>query len=511
VNLYEGLAGAGVHGEEISGPPWILGHRGAPREAPENTLSGLRRAVDLGLDGFEYDVRRCASGEAVLIHDAVLGRTTDGRGLVREHTLPELFRLDAGSWFARRFTGEPLPVLEEALEIAGHPGAPRPHHMIELKEAGLVQSLARALTSLEPGITLHVASFLREVVLEARDAGLDAMLLARAASEEDRRFVRDERIAAYGVGPRGWRTEAGREDWGSCERWGWSIDEPEDLLEACRTPLVGFNTDEPYRALATRALVALTAEERESYPLEVEELYVEPERLDGEVARRGEWYGSWDSAARVRNPFPVPAEVRCGLFFPSGAFEVEGVPAAFDLEPAESRSVRFRLTGGSRVPGGDPLFACLYTWRGALEGVGEAGVIRPGGQLLLDAPLHRRRVVSADPIARRLPLLTERPADPPASLSLRRRGEELVVGIENPGGLEDPHVVVHLDGALVRGGGGLALRLPADFDLQAGGIPFSAGIEGRVGEELRIRRWAGGIPEGLAHGFPGLLLPLTRG
>ncbi|MEQ1892363.1 MAG: glycerophosphodiester phosphodiesterase, partial [Planctomycetota bacterium] len=62
----------GEHGELVPGPPWILGHRGAPREAPENTLSALRRALELGLDGVEYDVHACLSGEPILIHDETL-------------------------------------------------------------------------------------------------------------------------------------------------------------------------------------------------------------------------------------------------------------------------------------------------------------------------------------------------------------------------------------------------------------------------------------------------------
>jgi glycerophosphoryl diester phosphodiesterase family protein len=504
--IYEGLDDAGAHGEDVLGPPWILGHRGTPREAPENTLAGLRRAVDVGLDGFEYDLRGCAGGDAVLLHDATLERTTDGEGRLAEHTLPELFRLDAGSWFARRFTGEPLPVFEEALEIAGDRAGGWPRHMIELKEPGLVKRVATKLGELGPGLDVRVASFQRDVVLAARDADLPCMLLAVRADEDDLRFVRDERIDAYAVGPGGWRTPAGRKPW-TCERWGWSVDEPDDLLEACRSPLFGFNTNEPYRALATRALVKLTPDDGGPYPVLVPELYVEPERLEESVRLRGEWYGAWSSAAEVRNPFPWPVEVRCGIFLPSGAFEIEGLPAAFDLEVGEQRTVGFRLTGGSRMPGGDPLFAALFTWR-----VGTGGAeLRPGGKLLLDAPLRRRRVVSADPVARRLEMLVERPGDPAASMTLQRRRDELLVSIENPGGLEDAHVIAHLNGELVRGGRGLRLLLPSGFDLRGGGVTFSCGMEGREAGEARVRRWAGGVPEGLMHGAPGLLVPLGQG
>lgn len=508
-DVYEGLGDAGAHGEEVPGPPWILGHRGTPREAPENTLAGLRRALDIGLDGVEYDLRACASGEPVLFHDARLERTTDGAGPLRAQTVPQLFSLDAGSWFARRFTGEPVPLFEEALEIAGDPNRADAWHMIELKEPGLVEAVSARLDALSARPRVRVASFLREVVLDARDAGLPTMLLAGRATEDDRRFVRDERLTAHGVGPGGWRTAAGRADW-SCERWGWSVDDPADLLEACRAPLFGFNTNEPYRATATRALVALAPDDDGPYPVEAPELYVEPETLDADARRRGEWYGHWRTSARIRNPFPWPVEVRVGVFVPSGAFELEGVPAAFDLGPGEGRDVGLRLTGGSRSPGGDPLLAALYGWKVAARPDAADGA-RAGGRLLLDAPLRRRRVTSADPVARRLNLLAERRADPPASLTMRRQRGELVLSIENAGDLDDPHVVAHLDGHLVRGGRGLRLRLPDGFDLRGGGVPFSAGIEGTRLGEPGLRRWAGGIPDGLAHGAPGLLLPLDQG
>jgi glycerophosphoryl diester phosphodiesterase len=64
--------------------------------APENTLPGFQAAIRDGADGVELDVRRTADDALVCLHDAGLGRTTSGRGPVREHTLAEIRRLDAG-------------------------------------------------------------------------------------------------------------------------------------------------------------------------------------------------------------------------------------------------------------------------------------------------------------------------------------------------------------------------------------------------------------------------------
>ena len=47
----------------------LLGHRGAPHWAPENTMASFRRAMELGADGFEFDVRRSADGRLVIVHD----------------------------------------------------------------------------------------------------------------------------------------------------------------------------------------------------------------------------------------------------------------------------------------------------------------------------------------------------------------------------------------------------------------------------------------------------------
>lgn len=95
----------------------IIAHRGASAEAPENTLAAFRRALEIGVDAVELDVHLTSDGEPVVIHDPVLDRTTDGRGLVRDQALASLRRLDAGRWFGERFAGERVPTLAEALDL----------------------------------------------------------------------------------------------------------------------------------------------------------------------------------------------------------------------------------------------------------------------------------------------------------------------------------------------------------------------------------------------------------
>jgi glycerophosphoryl diester phosphodiesterase len=94
----------------------IVAHRGATLHHPENTLPALREAVRLGAAQIEFDVRGTADRKLVVIHDATVDRTTDGRGSVSGLPLAELRRLDAGRWKHARFAGERLPTLEEVLD-----------------------------------------------------------------------------------------------------------------------------------------------------------------------------------------------------------------------------------------------------------------------------------------------------------------------------------------------------------------------------------------------------------
>jgi glycerophosphoryl diester phosphodiesterase len=102
----------------LSRTPLIIAHRGSSLVAPENTLAAFRRAIGDGADAIELDVQLTLDGELVVIHDVRLERTTNGRGFVREHTLPELHRLSAGNWFHERFADERVPTLEEVMQLA---------------------------------------------------------------------------------------------------------------------------------------------------------------------------------------------------------------------------------------------------------------------------------------------------------------------------------------------------------------------------------------------------------
>ncbi|MEM2788651.1 MAG: glycerophosphodiester phosphodiesterase family protein [Candidatus Bathyarchaeia archaeon] len=88
----------------------VIGHRGAAGLEPENTLRSIRKAIEIGVDRVEIDVRVTKDGRLVVIHDETVDRTTNGHGYVRDMTFEEIRKLDAGK-------GEKVPTLEEALNL----------------------------------------------------------------------------------------------------------------------------------------------------------------------------------------------------------------------------------------------------------------------------------------------------------------------------------------------------------------------------------------------------------
>ncbi|GFN30214.1 glycerophosphodiester phosphodiesterase [Paenibacillus xylaniclasticus] len=116
-----------------------VAHRGWSGKAPENTLAAIQLAMrEPDLFWTEIDVQLSKDNVPVVIHDYILGRTTNGFGEVRAHTAQQLQKLDAGSWFDESYRGEPVPTLEQVLsQTCG-----RCRLNIELKTDGRYAGLA---------------------------------------------------------------------------------------------------------------------------------------------------------------------------------------------------------------------------------------------------------------------------------------------------------------------------------------------------------------------------------
>ncbi|HTS89726.1 MAG TPA: glycerophosphodiester phosphodiesterase family protein [Gemmatimonadales bacterium] len=125
----------------------VIGHRGAPAYAPENTLESFREAVNRGADALELDVRRSADGVVMVCHDPTLDRTTDRVGLLGRLSAADLAQVDAGFRFTDqsgahpfRRSGVRIPTLRAVIEA--FPDVPL---LIELKEREVQGALARLL------------------------------------------------------------------------------------------------------------------------------------------------------------------------------------------------------------------------------------------------------------------------------------------------------------------------------------------------------------------------------
>lgn len=152
----------------MSNTPFIIGHRGASRVAPENTLAAFRRALDDGADGIEFDVRLARDRVPVIIHDDTLRRTALIEGRVATLTSIELGEIDVGTWFNLRhprraraeYRRERLPTLAVAFEMVKERGA---RLYVEMKCAPHEASaLARAVATL-----INEHSFAGRAVVES--------------------------------------------------------------------------------------------------------------------------------------------------------------------------------------------------------------------------------------------------------------------------------------------------------------------------------------------------------
>jgi glycerophosphoryl diester phosphodiesterase len=94
---------------------WIIAHRGASGNYPENTCLAFNEAINAKTDVIEFDVQITKDNKLVILHDRTLERTTNGYGSPQNFTLEELKNLDAGSWFNKKHSSEKIPTFQEAI------------------------------------------------------------------------------------------------------------------------------------------------------------------------------------------------------------------------------------------------------------------------------------------------------------------------------------------------------------------------------------------------------------
>ena len=98
------------HCESSSKNIIVIGHRGAKGHIAENTLPSIAKAIDLGVDGIEIDVFKCASGELVVFHDRTLENLTNSNGYIEELDLDSIQRIEV-------LDGYTIPTLNEVMDL----------------------------------------------------------------------------------------------------------------------------------------------------------------------------------------------------------------------------------------------------------------------------------------------------------------------------------------------------------------------------------------------------------
>ena len=97
--------------------PKLIGHRGVKNLKPENTLESVTKALELGLECVEIDVKVSKDNIPLLLHDDTLDRTTNGSGLVCDFTFDQINQLDAGYFFYNSKTDIKVPNLSSVLDL----------------------------------------------------------------------------------------------------------------------------------------------------------------------------------------------------------------------------------------------------------------------------------------------------------------------------------------------------------------------------------------------------------
>lgn len=160
-------------------PPLVIAHRGDSARRPENTLASFASALECGAEIVEFDVHLTRDAHAVVLHDALVDRTTDGVGAVRDMTLAEVKRLSAGypAKFGDAYRGERIPTLSEVLGFIRD----RAFGMIEIKHDAVTADA-------EGGIEAHTVAEVRKAKMEKQVALISfshtALLRCRSLAPE---------------------------------------------------------------------------------------------------------------------------------------------------------------------------------------------------------------------------------------------------------------------------------------------------------------------------------------
>ncbi|WP_042462041.1 glycerophosphodiester phosphodiesterase [Neobacillus dielmonensis] len=206
----------------------IIAHRGASAYAPEHTLAAYKRAMEMKADYLEIDLQMTRDGQLIAMHDETLARTTNAKQLypnrapwsVKDFTLEEIRRLDAGSWFSeanpklaqKENISQRVPTLDEVIQLVKQQGNGEVSLYIETKAPNIYPGMEEKLIAIlkknqvldDPNLIIESFSEASLCKMKSLAPNIKLIQLYNASmlkgKEIDQEF---KRVAsyAYGVGP----------------------------------------------------------------------------------------------------------------------------------------------------------------------------------------------------------------------------------------------------------------------------------------------------------------------
>jgi len=233
--------------------PIILCHRGARHHAPENSISAFRKAIELEVDGVEFDVMSTADGLPVVIHDDNLSRLAGRHVHVHKTPYVDLKDIDIGRTHNPYFTSEYIPTLKETLDVFRGSGL---RLDIEIKKqrhqnGNFLKNTLQTIKDFGMEDQVMLSSFSREVIYQVGrlEPGIErALLLAPGAFFFLDVFVFANMLAVRGLNPHvrllsGYLMKYARLR--GFKIFTWTANDPEDIRKALRLGVDGIITDDP--------------------------------------------------------------------------------------------------------------------------------------------------------------------------------------------------------------------------------------------------------------------------
>jgi glycerophosphoryl diester phosphodiesterase len=241
--------------------PIVIAHRGNSCHAPANTIESICQAIELGVDIIELDVQSSRDGVPVLIHNDTLDETTDGKGKVSSLDLTQLKKLDAGSWKDKKYAGERIPTLMEALEFAKG----KVNLSLDLKSEAMIPAMIKAVQDADMvgdvvicGCGEPQAQKIWEIdhnltILLNTDSLLDELAKREDKSEFIREYIRRAckgKLAALNVSYRYVNHELIRKaHLRGLPVWTWTVDDKKDMERLIQIGVDAIYSNWPERLL----------------------------------------------------------------------------------------------------------------------------------------------------------------------------------------------------------------------------------------------------------------------